>query len=507
LRIPFPTHISLWRATVFAVSLALIQMYQGTSPTFALCSFLFVVLFVVTFNTAGGFSSTTGSYVFFFAVLVVILGLCWKVILGESGDSNLLQPELTMEIYVGTIMSMWLAVVISKKLRSKRPLLGNLVTDANMYDAAVGCAITGIILFLISTLAERVSGSAQSALSQLNHFLPLAIIFGVIHEVRRTGGRRSVSLPVVVASAAAIILGLAAYSKELIFTPVACWAIAAASQGYRLKRLQIIGLLLGGYLMVHYLVPYSQYGRNFRPEDDNFWGGIDTSIALLSDPEGTREEYLKRTADDAEEHGSGYFSKPQGLMDRLQMIGPDDELHDLTERRGQLGIYPIIFDFENLVPHVLWPGKPSINFGNFYAHQMGHLSDDDVTTGISFSPAGEAYHLGKWIGVFVWAPILWIMMFTLFDSLCGDPRTSPWGLLTCSYYAHLAPEKMLNGVVYSLGVVAFGLVFAALCAAYLMPLLAALVKPPARTQLRTAMPVRSFVGRVRSFPAPGSGQL
>ncbi len=484
----------------------MIQMYQGTSPTFALYSFLFVLLSVVTFNAAGGFSSTSGSYVFFFSVLAVILGLCWKAVLGERADSNLLQPNLTMQIYVGMMLSMWLAVVISKKLTTRRALLGGLVNDSNMHSATVGCVVAGLVLIVIFSTADHAEGSALSAIAQINRFLPMAIILGVIYEVRSTGGRRSVNLPVIIAGGVTMILGLVGYSKEFIFTPLACWLIAAASQGYRITRLQLCGVLLAIYFMAHYLVPYTQYGRNFRVDED-FWGGVSISIDLLSDLEDTRTKYLKIAADNEEERGGGYFSKSQGLMDRLQMIAPDDELHDLTERRGPMGPFPLILDFENLVPHALWPGKPAVNFGNFYSHQLGHLADDDVTTGISFSPAAEAYHLSKWVGVFVWAPLLWIMLFVLFDSLCGDPRNSPWGLLICSYYAHLAPEKMLGGIIYTLGYLTFGIVFAAFSAAYLMPLLATLVKAPDRAPLRPIGPARSFASRARSLPAPGPGPL
>ena len=71
---------------------------------------------------------------------------------------------------------------------------------------------------------------------------------------------------------------------------------------------------------------------------------------------------------------------------------------------------------------------------------MGMLGDEDRTTGISFSPIGEAFHVGRWTGIFIVAPILWIMLFTLYDSLCGDARKVPWGLLAIVLFAHIAPE-------------------------------------------------------------------
>jgi hypothetical protein len=153
--------------------------------------------------------------------------------------------------------------------------------------------------------------------------------------------------------------------------------------------------------------------------------------------------------------------------------------------------------FENLVPHFLWPNKPTIHFGNFYAHEMGGLAADDVTTGISFSPSGEAFHTGRWMGVLLWAPLIWIALFTLFDSLCGDTRTSPWGLLMCAYFAHTAPETGLGGAIFSMGNVAVGLIVAAVASAYIMPVLGTLFKGPGQVAVRRELPIRGIPRRFR----------
>jgi hypothetical protein len=152
---------------------------------------------------------------------------------------------------------------------------------------------------------------------------------------------------------------------------------------------------------------------------------------------------------------------------------------------------------------VLWPSKPSVFFGNLYAHEIGGLPEDDYTTGISFSPSGEAYHIGGWLGVFIVAPLLWILLFTVFDSLCGDTRVSPWGLLMAAYFTHTAPEGMLGGIIYALGYVNFGLVVAALSAAYVMPIFGTLIKGPEQVRLRRIAPVRSVPRRSRVLPSDG----
>lgn len=498
MRIPFPVHIPLSWAAGFAGILLVIQLYQGTALLFAICSFLFIVTATATFNLAGGFSRPSGSYVFFYSVLAVILGICWKAVIGERADSNLSQPNLTIEVYLGSIVAMLGAVAVSRRLTLKRPLLGNMVTDANMLNAAVGCMVTGILVYAAVLLGNMQSGSILSAVAQINRFIPMALILGTIYEIRRTGGRKSVNLPVLISAGALLFLGIFGYSKEGIFMPVACWLVAAGSQGYRLSKPQLAGLVFWLFFAVHYLVPYAQYGRNFV--QPTFSGNLQVVVSLLSDLDRVRDDYEKTNADYYEGHTQRYYNTSQGFMDRLQMISVDDGLIDLTEQRGAIGPLPLIMGAENLVPHFLWPNKPAVNFGNFYAHEMGGLSPDDTTTGISFSPSGEAYHIGRWVGVFFWAPLLWILLFTLFDSLCGDTRVSPWGLLMSAYFAHVAPEGMLGGIIYAMGYVTFGLVFAAFSAAYLMPILGMLIKGPEQIAIRRTVLLQSAPSsRMRSL--------
>jgi hypothetical protein len=193
---------------------------------------------------------------------------------------------------------------------------------------------------------------------------------------------------------------------------------------------------------------------------------------LLEHPEETRKQYEGEDLTQA-----GYYNTGQGFWDRLQFISVDDGLIDFTDHGHIFGLFPIKAAFLNAIPHVFYPDKPEVNFGNVYAREMGHLSEENTSTGISFSPTAEAYHIGKWVGVLVVAPLVWFLLFVTFDSLFGDLRTTPWGLLALALLSHTAPEGALIGAIYLLTFGTEILCFSAVFATWIAPVVASVVLP------------------------------
>jgi hypothetical protein len=492
-RLPFPERIPLLYVICFAAVLCVAQLLEGTTAVFALCSFVFIFIAAVAFNLAGGFTRPSGSYVFFYAVLGIIVGLCWKAILAEPADSNLTFPIVTIEVYLVGICAMLAAVFISRKLVTKRALLGTMLTEANTQNATVGCMITGLLLILANIFVPHDSGSVLSAIGQIDRFLPLAIIIGVRHQIKKTGGARSFGWAVILSMAVSMAIGLITFSKEGMFTPLLCWVVAACSMRYRLVPYQIIGGLLFALFTFQFLVPYSQYGREYR--STSLSQSISSSISLLSNLGYVRQQYEDTERD--EDVTVGYYNTPQGFFDRLQMISIDDALIGLTEQGHVFGLYPVWSNFENLIPHFLWPNKPRLYWGTVYAHEIGGLlPEDDTTTGISFTPTAEAFHLARWLGLLVVAPVLWIMLFTIFDSLCGDTRKSPWGLLVMALFAHSAPESGLSGPIYMMGYGSFSIIIAALFTSYVLPIVGTLLVGPENRTVRRTSRVRSVARRI-----------
>lgn len=503
MRLPFPEKIPIVPAFFFALTLCLIQISQGTHASFALGCLFYIVVATHGFNVAGGFTRTSGAFIFFNSVLGVIVGICMKAYLGEPADSNLLAPDLTIRVLVVGMCMMVVAIYISRRITPKRSLLGRMVTDAKMQTATVGCLIAGVLLNAAFVVFPSGSGSVLSALNQLNRFFPMAVVLGTLNTIRRSGGRRSINLPAFVAGFLMFWGGLFGFSKEGMFAPFAAWILTAASQRYKLSRPQIIGAILATIFVFRYLVPYAQYGRSFRDENGV---SFSTVFNLLTNLGYVREQYLLSSEDAFEAGVLGYFNTPQGFFDRLQMLSIDDALINRTAQSGNFGAYPIIWAFENAVPHFIWKDKPQILIGNIWAHEVGLLGEEDESTGISFSSTATGFHMLGWTGLFLLSPAIWLLLFTIFDFLCGDTRQTPWGLLVMVLYAHAGPEGDLPSLIYICIYTAVGIIFAAVVGAYVMPVFGTLFIGPEGIELRRTGSIRSIAGRILLPPPPKTDQ-
>ncbi len=192
MRIPFPERIPFHRAALVAVAFFVIQRAEGTTLFFSTGCLVFLLLATLAFNVSGGLTRASGSYVFFYSVLVVVIGLGYKAFLGEPAQSNLLDPRTDIEVYVGGMAAMLAAAFVSRRFSRSSGLLQNILDESQMYRASVGCLVVGATAdFAIGLLGQ--SGEwLSTAFGQLNQLIPLGIIIGVMYEIRRSGGRRCI---------------------------------------------------------------------------------------------------------------------------------------------------------------------------------------------------------------------------------------------------------------------------------------------------------------------------
>jgi hypothetical protein len=460
-RIQFPQRVSIPKVASAAAVLFCVQQLEHTHLAFSLMFFAFVILSAVAFNAAGGFSRVIGAYIFWFATLIAIVGVTLKAVLREPADSNLTEPLLCISAYTMSMVMLLLVVELNKKF-DLRPFAFAVAAGSatlNYTVVGLGCLAASIAIKVLDIVVGAAPGGLLAILNQLDVFLPLAIIFGTIGAIRESGGRRALNFPSALGIAITFGFGVLGFSKQAMLTPVVCWAVGAAFMRLNLRRVHIVVLVVFTAFAFK-IVPTWAGGRDQIPEDAT-WEDRFNSVIFFA----THFEVLQQAQADAEAldksfGATGYFNDHQGLFDRLTIIAADDTMFAYTAKGHYYGYSPIAGDFENWAPHFLIPDKPGIVSGNIYEHELGGLAADDYSTGISFSPVAEAYHIDGWTGIFLLMPAIWILLFQSIDFIAGDLRTSPWGLLLVVYFAHAAPESLLSGLIYYTGYGNLSMVFA-----------------------------------------------
>jgi len=482
MRLAFPERIPLGNAIACAAGLAVIQLFQHTSPSFILLFFAFVVLSVMAFNYAGGFSRASGVYIFWFALLAVIFGVAMKAVFREPADSNLHDPQTAMMVYVASISMMWLAAAASRKLTGNSPGLARVLgaDRINLGYSAAGCVALGILLIVVNQFVPQTGGSFLSGLNQINYFLPLGIILGTIDALQTSHGRRSTNYVVLAAITFAFLWGVVQFSKQGMFTPFVAWLLAAFHMRMRLRLIHFVFMISFGVLAVTILSPLS-YGRDDVYPGMTLGAKLELAKAMIQNVSQVRQDVYDDVVKAAENSGeTGYYNQPEGLIDRLSMVPNDAALIAFTARGHVLGYAAVGANFRNWIPHFLLPDKDSViavGGGNYYEHEMGNLPENDTTTGISFSPAAEAFHLGGWQGIFILMPLILTMFFVVFDGLLGDMRRNAWGILVILLFGHIAPEAGIIGPIHETLISAIAVIGSILFCIYVAPILGAAVSP------------------------------
>jgi hypothetical protein len=493
MRLPYPKRISYKWAGLAVTLLAVIQLFLGTSAVFTLLSSGYIMAAVAAFNVGGGLTRPSGAFVFFNASQGAILGLVWKARLGEAADTNLSGvANLAIGLYLIGMCGLLLSVSISRIFSRSRGWLADVAPVTSLYRSAIGCLMIGIAIPLMATLlAGAGSQILGSILAQLNRFVVLALVFAIMHEVKVSGGTRSMNAVSWIAMIYIFQGGIFNFSKEGIFLPLLCWGATVAALRYRITRAQLLGLVLATTFAVMYLVPYSQYGRNFRESQLGRFTVVKTLLLHLPDIRadalgirryaGPDNSFAGDEPSDPTELGFGnYFNSRQGLVERLQTLSMDATLISVTKDRGPIGYLPIQIAILNVIPHFIWPDKPSFNTGNEYGHAVGVLADDDMTTDIAFSAVADIYHEGGIYGLISIAPLIWTLVFLIFDSICGDVYSSPWGLIAVTAFAHIAPEASLTYLVYTASTGFIATLFLAFFSTRIVPIFADLIVGPPR---------------------------
>ena len=454
MRFSAPDRLNMKYIAFFALAVFVAQVIEGTEFAFAVLTATYTLLWASAFNTAGGIRYPSGAFIFFNGFLNAIIGLTFKVFLGQPGDSHLKTPDTTMFVYCVGMAAILVAAFMSRMLRPARGLLRGFDSIDAYKKASIVCLIGGAAITVVTMVS---SSPFLSAIRQINTMPQLAIMLSTIYVIRSSNAKRSVNWIVVASVGFFFAIGLLSFGKTGMLMGFVAYFIAAMIEGYDFSIKQVMIGVLAFAFFAYYLVPYSQYVRVRRAT--TVAGNIDVALYYLGHLDQTRRDYYDDVAEIDVAENWRLYDEREGYMDRQVILPADDSLISFTAQGTIFGLTPTLVSYANVIPHFIWKNKPSLNTGNAYAHEIGGVvGDEDETTGIAFSATADAFHQEGWLGVLLLLPIDIFLFFILTDTVVGSARWAPWALISILDLARIGPEGGLSSLVYLLSFGLFGIV-------------------------------------------------
>jgi hypothetical protein len=453
MRLPFPTRLNMSYVLIGLLLVLFAQLLNGTDPLFAFLDCVALLFTALAFNVLGGLSSVSGAFVVFLAFSTYATLVFVKVFNFEPTNKNFHDPITTIVAttiaWFGLLVSAWL----SRKFIGRRPLVRFSPRDLeNLGNTAGGLIVLGLLSqFLISTYGVNDTGSVSNgsfwaALNQMNSFIALAIVLGTYYTIHMSKGEKSMGWVAIVALIYSSSIGFAAASKQGMYAPLFSYFLVCAGLRYRFRAMQVLLIVLWLAFAIGFLFPWAQYARAFTRQP-TLGKTLTTTYKMVINPDTYSDMYRwyqdSKVLNEDVNQVQLCYDHPQGLIDRESLVCADDALIDLTLHTSAVGPEYLLKGFAMVVPHFMWPNRPSIFLGNVYGRDTGIVGEGDETTQAAFAPVGDAFREFGWSGVVVVMPVMFFFTFIVLDNIFGDTRNTPWGLVMTSYAAMSAPGLLL----------------------------------------------------------------
>ncbi len=446
MRLPYPKYIPLPATLAFLAAFLVLQLIEGTYPTFALLMLVAQVAGVMAFNRLGGMSHVAGSFCLFSLLPNVTVPEIGHAILGQPGSFNLQAPERTAAVCAVFYVSMYLASVLASSVSHREPYFDRIQFSLLQLRAIGFEAILAAMVIIYGLSGSAENGSARAALQHfLPLMLPLSVMLGTYVRLEMSGGRSAFSWYIALVIVAATFPGLLGASKEGMLTPLMCWLIVCASAGYRFGRASIGILVVVLGLVWIFVYPFSQNARNPMRAAPSMSAAIDIMIDYIRDPSAYAP--VEQVSESDVEFGAG--SAKLNIIQRYSLLNSNGMLVAADQVQGFSGIEAYVPALYTVIPHFLWPDRPDPVSSNSLGHKAGfRMGAQDTTTGIAIGSPSLFYDLGGWIPLAVYTILLYGSFFHVTRLIVGPTTTSIWGLMLIGTTAMIAGPTMPSTIYY-----------------------------------------------------------
>ncbi len=440
-----------------AFALLVFQLITGTSLSYSLLIFLFVVISGFLFNSLGGLTTLNGFCMTMLVFKIVIVSQIAKVLFWQAGDSYLDVPIITAVVLCIGLASAYCAAFITRNIKFSKPVFKPILDSKILLSITVITYLIGAGTVLFVNIfgfkhGNIIVGGFLGIARQLTILLPFSIICATAYKIVMSDYRKSVGIIVIIPVLTMFAFGVLGTGKKIMFEPfiayvLTCWAFRYP---FRMKHIVFFSALV--IFMATVLFPFAQVGRNII-RSTNFKENIKNTIYYVESlTKAGAFTNLKSMLDriDLKYSRFQYYGKSMGLLDRFSLIEQDDELISATLQSGTSGWNTIIHGFRMLPPRFLYSQKPIYNTANYLGYLTGSVNPFDTTTQISFGFIAEAFCALSWAGVIFIPFLLLTAFFLVYKKLTGPLINNIWTVFLFNLFQHNFVEATISSMILSI---------------------------------------------------------
>ena len=450
----FPGALRLDVAAVLALLLLVLQLATGTSLEFAELTLLAVVFSVLAVNLAG-LRTVAGLCFAIVALQVFVVAEMAKVFYREPGESRLEVPLVSMGVMALSMASLCLGALVCRPFKTARVLFRATLDPELLRTMAVLSFLIGAGFLMSGHLAGETEdgavrlGGVAGLLRRFSGCAPLAVISGTAYSLTTSRGQRLFSVYNAVPLLVQFAIGVFYSSKQGMFEPVFSLVLTAIAFGYAWRPAQLFAGFIAILLVVFVLFPFGQVARNHTHGlnfADTLQKNVDYFSQNLKNPTYFLDQYDEYKQGLEAEDSLLYFSKPNGLLERMSLIKPADALIHATLMQGTAGWKTIGPGLVDLLPRVILP-RPWVNVPNEMGYKAGFLDEDNAATCVSFGFAADAFNSFGWAGAAIIPFLLGVLVIVVTRLLSNAVPYNIWGIFFFTIYNHQMAEASAGAVV------------------------------------------------------------
>jgi len=460
MRIPFPSYIPL--GPLFAgLSLVLcIQLIEGTDPIFALLMFIAQACAIIAFNYMGGMTHMTGAFCLFAILPTVTVPELAHLALGQPGDFNLVHPIETAGVCAVFYACVTVAARMVSLTRHSVAVIDRIqfsILELRIISV-VACFMALSIAVQVLTLGRPVDNG--SFLAAVNHFYPFLIATSVIMatyvHIETTSRKSVINAYVAFLLILALIPGMLSASKEGILTPFLCWLVVVAASRHRFSWWGLLALLITVLVAWNFVYPFSQNARSPVRAANTLSEKTSIIIDYFRNP----SQFFDVNASFTKSSEFGFETSKVSIIARYSTLPSIDMLIDADHKLGYTSIDRYLPVLVSVVPHAIWPDRPTSITSNELGHKAGFaIGNGDDETGIAIGTPALFFDLGGWLALIVYTLICFTLFFFVAVRLVGSSTTGYWGLVVTGTEANIAgnaaPDAMFNLAIMFVGMFIF----------------------------------------------------